>query len=265
MTASRAASRVRFNAGRAQKWLVGGGLLAVVGAVIMSPLLMVRLSSGGLTWRQFADIGQAYGGASALLSAAALCGVVASLLVQRRQVRQELAEMDRQQHIDLMKLAMENPEFLEVLDVNTAGGPHARQEVFLNLMMMYWLAVWELGVVDDAELRAMAADMFGNEISRRWWARVGAVWVGPGGNRGRRRFVLIVTQELVRSRAVASRCPDVAPRALNDRGEVTGSPRHRSDLAVLAAAAAVGGVSVVVARSLRARRQVVRVCGGGLT
>lgn len=255
MTASRATSRVRFNAERAQRWLVAGGLLAVVAAVVMSPLVMVRLSSGGLTWRQLADVGQAYGGASALLSAAALCGVVASLVVQRRQVRQELAEMDRQQHIDLMKLAMANPEFLEVLDVNTAGSPYARQEVFLNLMMMYWLAVWELGVVDAGELRAMAADMFGNEISRRWWARVGAVWVGTRGDRGRRRFVSIVTQELARSRPGPDTCPGTAPRAMTDGDETTGSVRRRSNLAIVAAAAAAGGISVVAVRSLRVRRR----------
>ena len=64
--------------------------------------------------------------------------------------------MDRQQHIELMRMAIEHPEFIEVLDARSAMNPYAREELFANLMMMYWLAVWELGVVDEFELRAMA-------------------------------------------------------------------------------------------------------------
>jgi len=110
MTADRAKPRANLGHERTEKWLLPGALVLVVAAVLMSPLLMVHLSSKGLPWQQLADIGQAYGGASALLSAAALCGVVASLLFQRRQVRQELAEMDRQQHIELMRIALEHPD-----------------------------------------------------------------------------------------------------------------------------------------------------------
>jgi hypothetical protein len=237
MTADGAKARTRFRRHQAQRWMLITGFSTFVAVIIVLPLLMVGLSSGRLPWKRLADIGQAYGGVSALLSAAALCGVVASLLFQGRQVRQELAEMDRQQHIDLMRLALENPEFIEVLDARTAAGPHARQELFANLMMMYWLAVWELGVVDEDELRAMASDMFASEISRRWWGRVGGGWIGTHGKKQRRRFISIVSEELTRARLVpATPVRAVRPGAVPRRAAAAS---RWPDVAVLAAAVAV--------------------------
>jgi hypothetical protein len=137
--------------------LSGVGL--VVALVAVSPLLMASVSGAALPWGRLADVGDAFGGVSALLSAIALCGIGASLIFQQRQVRQEFADIDRQQHIELLRLAIENPEFIEVLSPETAAGRHARHELYANLMMMYWLAIWELGEIDEEELRAMAAEI----------------------------------------------------------------------------------------------------------
>src|SRR4051812_3253478 len=97
MTARRLRARWKPGPTQVQSTVLVSGFLIVVVVVLLSPLMMIRLSDSGLPWRQLADVGQAYGGASALLSAAALCGVGASLLFQRRQMRQELADIDRQQ------------------------------------------------------------------------------------------------------------------------------------------------------------------------
>lgn len=244
-------ARLAFNGEQTRRLLIAGGLLAAVAAVLISPLMMVRLSSDELPWGQLADVGQAYGGASAILSAVALCGVVASLLAQRQQLRQELAEMDREHHRDLIGLALDNPEFLEVLDAKTASGPHARQELFLNLIMMYWLAIWELGGIDEAELRAMTAGMFENEVSRRWWARIADVWIGTRGRRERRRFIAIVSEELARSQLSPATMPASVPPKVDDHRDEKPAQSRRRRLTTLAAAAAAGGLCVAAAQSLR--------------
>ncbi|MCM4084101.1 DUF6082 family protein [Paractinoplanes hotanensis] len=163
--------------------------------VVVSPLVMTRLSGTALPWGRLADVGDTFGGVSALLSAVALCGIGASLIFQQRQVRQEFADIDRQQHIELLKLAIDNPELIEVLSPETAAGSHARHELYANLMMMYWLAIWELGEIDDEQLRAMTADMFRGEVARNWWRRVGGKWISTRARAGRRRFVAIVNEE----------------------------------------------------------------------
>ncbi|MCY1138417.1 DUF6082 family protein [Actinoplanes sp. Pm04-4] len=126
-------------------------------------------------------------------------GFGASLIFQQRQVRQEFADIDRQQHIELLRLAIDNPELIEVLSPATAAGKHARHELYANLMMMYWLAIWELGEIDDEELRAMAAEMFTGDVARLWWGRVGDKWIGTRAKAERRRFVAIIATEHARA------------------------------------------------------------------
>lgn len=251
MAVDRAKVRWGPNPTRTQTWLLIGGLAAAIVVVLLSPLLMVRLSLNGLPWGELADVGQAYGGASALLSAAALCGVGASLLFQRRQIRQELADIDRQQHMDLLRLAIENPEFIEVLDKDTALNPHGRQELYANLTMMYWLAVWQLGEVDDDELRGMSAGMFRSEITRSWWARVGSIWIGTRGKPERRRFVSIVSDELTKAELEARTSTAGRPAASDaQRARKLARPtRHR--VLILAAASVAAGASIAAIRCVR--------------
>jgi hypothetical protein len=180
--------------------LLAAGLVAVAVLVLASPLLMLVLPASALPWARLANIGDAYGGVSALLSALALCGVGASLIFQRRQVRQELADFDRQQHMELLKLAIDNPELIQVLDAGAADREDARAEIYANLMMMYWLTIWELGEIGEQELRGMASAMFGSRLTREWWRRVGDNWVGTRNRPGRVRFLEIVSDECAAAR-----------------------------------------------------------------
>ncbi|WP_221321128.1 DUF6082 family protein [Actinoplanes sp. L3-i22] len=194
---------------------------------------MALLSATALPWAKLADVGDAFGGASAVLSALALSGVGASLLFQQRQIRQELADLDRQQHLELLKLAIDNPEFIEVLDSDTARTEHPRHEIYANLTMMYWLAIWQLGEIDDDELREMAASMFRSPVARKWWARVGGKWIGTRLHPDRHRFMEIVTQEL---RAAEISKPAAAPPRPAGRRSALAA----SGLAVLAGAIVLG-------------------------
>lgn len=55
--------------------------------VLLSPFLVAEAFGAQTTWLDLANIGQAYGGAAALISAFALIGITASLILQRRQAR----------------------------------------------------------------------------------------------------------------------------------------------------------------------------------
>ncbi len=214
-------------------WATGAVLVVVL--ILAVPLLMMLLSAAALPWNELADVGDAFGGASAVLSALALSGVGASLLFQQRQIRQELADLDRQQHIELLKLAIEHPELIEVLDRDTAGTSHPRHEIYANLAMMYWLAIWQLGEIDDAELRGMAASMFRSDISRRWWSRVGGEWIGTRLHPERHRFLEIITRE--HTAATLSEPPPGPIRPIP-----RGSRHTVAWLTVVAGAVALGGI-----------------------
>ncbi|MEV7624107.1 DUF6082 family protein [Actinoplanes sp. NPDC089786] len=186
--------------------------MTAAAAVVWAPVFLAQFARAPLPWSQLADIGDAYGGASALLSAAALCGIGVSLIYQQKQLRQELTGIDRHRHHDLIKIALDHPEFLQILEPEMAASPTGRLEVYANLGMHYWLAAWELGEVDDDELRALAAMMFKNPVAREWWRRSGTSWIGTQTRRGRQRFIDLVSQEQLKaSHAAPGRAPVVAP------------------------------------------------------
>ncbi|WP_306208417.1 DUF6082 family protein [Actinoplanes sp. RD1] len=174
--------------------LSAAGAVAGFAAVLWSPVLLLKVLGDGLPWSDLSDIGQAYGGASAVVSAIALTGVAASLTIQIRQTRQEQLNTDRQRHFDLLKLAMDDPELFEAVDGEGVTTPRDRKKVYANLWMVYWLSLWELGDLPEAELRNHISRMFRNSISRDWWSDRQATWITPR-NRRHRRFVALVTEE----------------------------------------------------------------------
>jgi hypothetical protein len=164
------------------------------GFVIWSPLLMYQLLGESMPWPRLADVGEAYGGASALLSAAALSGIGASLFLQSRQMRQELMSLDKQRHFELVKLALDNPEFFEILDGGPLDAQDGKRRVYANLALTYWLAMWELGEIGDAELRSLTSTMFNSRVSRDWWQQVNGYWITVHSRR-RRQFIRIVQEQ----------------------------------------------------------------------
>jgi hypothetical protein len=83
-----------------------GILLALAAA---SPFVTSWLNALPLDWKGMSDVGQAYGALSAALSAFALCGVVASLLMQRQQYRLSENHGIRVRHRELIKMTFEDP------------------------------------------------------------------------------------------------------------------------------------------------------------
>jgi hypothetical protein len=70
---------------------------------------MEAASRTGLDWNRLSDIGQAFGGVSAVLSALAFCAIAASLLLQWRQLRMTTVIAARERHFDLVRLAVDDP------------------------------------------------------------------------------------------------------------------------------------------------------------
>jgi len=239
-----AAPRFRFrrplNPSKLRARAVLAGLLLVVALVLGLPLLMVHIS--GVPWDHLADVGDAYGGASALLSAVALCGVGASLIYQQRQLRQEMVMIRRQQHFELIRLGIDDVDLLRAVDVELGEAPDGRQQAYLNLMTNYWHSMWELGEIDDEELRALGSSIFRGEVGCRWWAKYGESWIGTRQRPSRRRFIEMMSEACAAEVAWAAERPAIPQQ----------STSRRPALAA-AAAAVIFGVIIGIDRSRRFR------------
>jgi hypothetical protein len=224
--------------------LAMGGLVLLI---VASPVALHWIAGYVRDWDVLGNVGQAYGGASAILSGLALCGVVLSAMLQRRQTRIAQLYTARHHQLNLAKLVLENPDSLVIDGVAAMMDPHARSMIVVNLWVANWMTAWQLGTLSESSLRMYSARLFEAEFVRNWWRARGASYAAgaPG-----RRFVKILTEECERTeRSARDARPAPEGGATPGGTDAIGSRRTRRTLAV--AAVVVGATAILV----RARRR----------
>jgi len=148
-------------------------------ALIASPFafsLLVDYSDS--QWVRLANIGQAYGSVSVLISAIALLGVVGSLIMQRHQSRVAKVAASRERHWTLPKMAMEDPSLLEcwgkspILVDNDITITERRQMPYVNMILTYWHSEWMLRSMSETVLRGLLAQVLSSGPGQLFWSRV---------------------------------------------------------------------------------------------
>jgi hypothetical protein len=90
--------------------------IALLVLVVLSPLILEELgASVRINWAQLSNIGQTYGAVSALLTAMALLGVVASLFLQARDVKNSREQAWRTFHHELIRMELDDPLYMTAL------------------------------------------------------------------------------------------------------------------------------------------------------
>lgn len=191
---------------------------ALLALVAISPILFNQITLvKGANWANLGNIGQAYGGASAILAGIALLGIAGSLLIQIRQARTERVRLMRERHHELLRLVLDNPKvYAPVLGTRTpATVDEVRQFLFATMSMNDTLLGYELGVFTKQTLtEEILPSMFATEPVRKWWAVSGKYWTPRADmTRRERQFMQIINNEY--RRVIASgRAP--VRRVIND-------------------------------------------------
>ncbi len=206
-----AAASVARRAGRGL--VLVAATAAVLAALLLSPLALKDISgSTGVDWNRLSQIGAAYGFTSAIVSALALAGVAASLIVQNRQARAEQVQGIRSYYLELVRLELDDMALYQpVWGDSDIADPHERKRhVYADLMMNYAWMGFEIGTIREPLLRDMLAGMFTGRAGRRYWGKAHASWAASSsGSRIGRRFLAIVGEE--HARAVAAGPPTHSP------------------------------------------------------
>jgi thiosulfate reductase cytochrome b subunit len=92
-------------------------LAVITTSVILSPLSLgvLRRNLGNVNWGRLGHIAQTYGAVSAIIAAIALVGVVVSLIIQSREAKAARTNSLRALHVELLKMAMDDPAYNGVL------------------------------------------------------------------------------------------------------------------------------------------------------
>ncbi|MFG1864827.1 DUF6082 family protein [Microbispora bryophytorum] len=179
-------------------------VLLVAFAVMASPMFMDLISRViAVDWGLVGQVGETYGGASAVLAALAFVAIAISLILQASQLRSARVQVVRNIHRDLLRLAMENPSlYRPVIGAEAhATDDDVRQHLYAVLWMNYMSLAFEERVVFESSLRKeMLRGMFTSQSGRDWWERVRDAWHdGTRGSRAERKFYEIVDSEYRRA------------------------------------------------------------------
>ncbi|MEV0944003.1 DUF6082 family protein [Micromonospora wenchangensis] len=175
-----------------RKAFISLAAIASMGLIVLSPVAMTWMSDLSAQWGDLSNIGQAYGGTSAILSGLALVGVSISLLIQNNLNRISQVHLIRQRQFDIVKLALDNPQFLYVDGSAATGDPDAVLKIYANLFVGHWAMVWDLGEMKENTLHTLAGRLFESAIAREWWKVNGDSYLS---SRRRKRFHAILSEE----------------------------------------------------------------------
>ncbi|MPZ80520.1 MAG: hypothetical protein GEV28_09030 [Actinophytocola sp.] len=227
-------------------------MVVSVGLVVLSPLALRALDNGDqVDWNRLSDIGETYGAVSAIVAAVALLGVVVSLVTQSREASAARKNARRGHHVELMRMAMDDPRYMEcwgpyLTDSFAAEG----QYTYVNLVVAHWYSEYEVGEMSDTLLRATATSVFASAPGRHYWRNAGTFWRDNYSGRRARRFhrVLEETYKETIKKLPATPPATVAPESL----PVPDAPRaDRWWLTVLVAAGGGAAAALVVVRAVR--------------
>ncbi|WP_238015270.1 DUF6082 family protein [Dactylosporangium sp. AC04546] len=178
--------------------------VVVAGVVVLcavgSPLVL-SITDGWWhpDWRRLADIGQAYGAASAALSALAVVGVAAGLGYQGRQLRLARIQATRDKHERLLMLAIQDPDAYGVMfgpEFATMPATQLRRSFFCVMALNYFKLAYEAGTLSEQNLRTEALPAyFASADSRRQWESSADDWLAERSPKAARRFAEIADDE----------------------------------------------------------------------
>ncbi|MFI7470402.1 DUF6082 family protein [Nonomuraea sp. NPDC049646] len=188
-------------AGTIVKWI--GGVVAGLATVVMLLVWPFALNEvagmTGVKWASLADIGEAYGSAVALLTAASLLVLAVSVAFQVRAARISADATARMLHLELMHFVMEDPSLVQVEGIQWDGtaqrSEHLRQWVYANMQLAHFRTMYDLKEQTAAELRMQMAARFTSRIGRQHWES-NRTWYRAGARRRHdRQFCDIVDEE----------------------------------------------------------------------
>jgi uncharacterized protein YjiS (DUF1127 family) len=157
-------------------------VICVLALVALSPFGLRSIAAiPGMNWMRLSDIGQTYGGVSALLTALALGGIVLSLLYQARDVGIAREQARRAVHNELLKMELEDPLYMEALGapwgLNIATDHDSlRAFNFVNMWVSFWESRYQLHEMSDKEVRHSATwELFNGTAGREYWSVPGVL------------------------------------------------------------------------------------------
>jgi hypothetical protein len=177
-------------------------LIATIIAIVSAPLGLEWIVKVDRNWVLLGNVGQAYGGISALVSAIALIGIVCSLLIQGRQHALDRITSIRGRQAQIYAIVREDPGlYWPVLggDFRSNSYSSVRRQTFRVEVFQHFAAGYETGLISEDSIRnEVFPHLFYSEENRQFWER--GDWPRSGTTRKSIKFARIGNEELARAK-----------------------------------------------------------------
>jgi hypothetical protein len=179
------------------------GVAVAMILVLLSPLgLLDLVAVHHISWERLSFVGQTYGAVSALLDAAALVGVVVSVLFQVRESALSRVQAGRSRHFELIQMAMQDPLLMQAFHSLSDSDEANRLNAYVSLLIQNLQMLWDSRDIEEDELRANLSDLLVTEAGRRYWQQFGHVRMALFTDRRRQQEFVQIIDEVSRTPAV---------------------------------------------------------------
>ncbi len=198
-----------------------GSSIIVLGLVFIFPWLLRDLARiRGMNWPTLSNVGQTYAAAATLLSSFALAGVIISLVMQNRGIKISREQAIRSLGSDLARMG-DDPVLRKVISGSrsnpiVSSDTRHRQRRYANQWVLYWQSLYELGLMNDDDVREVVSkDLFSGDVGREYWSST-RERPSHAASRRAQRYFLLIDEEY--GKAIASGPPEkVYPDGSKDR------------------------------------------------
>lgn len=218
-------------------------IVAAVIGIVFAPLGMALLAKGNREWALLGNVGQAYGGVSAIISALALIGITGALLVQANQHKVDRLTAIREQHSHINSVIREDLQlYAPVMGADLEDERSLRRRLLRVEALQYLVSGFDSGLLTEETLRSEAfTEFFRYEENRQFWEMANSYWLAGARGRKQRKFVKIADEELAYAKSTGPGLP--LPYSSGQVQESTLKRRSGWQLSALAGATAAVSVA----------------------
>lgn len=175
-------------------------LAVTLAGVVISPMLMDALYKGNGDYSVGANVGQAFGGASAVVACMTMFAVLTSVIIQHRQLKAIQRDKHEEFNDALVLLAIQNPRYRQCWGTRVApDGVEEDLFYYCSNILKGWTRSWELRLIDERQAREYLRSFFESEVPRLFFERHGD-WHRSGEIKpGRARFSDFANEEYLRA------------------------------------------------------------------
>lgn len=222
-------------------------VIAVVIGILFAPVGLELLGKENRNWTLLGNVGQAYGGISAVISALALIGVIGTLLIQAHQHTLDRMTAVRGRQAQIYSVIREDPLLYGQVLGYSGEESAVRRRTFRIELLQYYSMGFETGLLTGAVLRSdVFAGFFRYEENRQFWEMVNSEWLTATSGRKRRKFVRIANEELAYAKSTGPGLPVSPPPS--ESGEASLNRKSGWQRPTLAGATAAAGIVFLLSR-----------------